>query len=333
MKKFFCFSFILLSFFFAGNSYGHFTEKGHVHTLSKTEQVFLNPDCRSTDTCDLKRFTLTTSVYEVWFSDDPNYPTYGNGVIMEYETDSVDALEKYAIVQFIKGCVFDSSKNGEGEINRDVSYTVPSFGEDIPYCFPEWVIDSQDTDPAYNSDPEYGRFYLLRWNKPGSYEYLNHKYYGAEKPTIPVVYMADYPAGALVTGTGVKNAALEFNTCIYKASDVPAETRREDIYFANPITCFEWQNVYVYDFDKRKFEANWADVPRRGEPFMRLIVLVIFVTLFIALALVTSSRLGKFLSQNDRYQSVRSWRNRRFIVDSTGFVRRHPNLVRYWEYP
>ena len=71
----------------------------------------MNPDCRSTYTCDLKRFTLTTSVYEVWFSDDPNYPTYGNGVIMEYETDSVDALEKYAIVQFIKGCVFDSSKN------------------------------------------------------------------------------------------------------------------------------------------------------------------------------------------------------------------------------
>ena len=79
--------------------------------------------------------------------------------------------------------------------------------------------------------------------------------------------MADYPAGAFVTGTGVKNAALEFNTCIYKASDVPAETRRDDINFAKPITCFEWQNVYVYDFDKGRFQANWADVPGRGEPY------------------------------------------------------------------
>jgi hypothetical protein len=104
--------------------------------------------------------------FEIWFSDDPNYPTYANGVIMEYETDSVDALEKYAIVQFTKGCVFYSSKNGKSKINRNVSDTVPSFGEDIPFCFPKWVIDSQDTDPAYNSDPEYGRFYLLRWNKP-----------------------------------------------------------------------------------------------------------------------------------------------------------------------
>jgi hypothetical protein len=301
MKKLFCFSFSLLIAFLAGDCYGHFTGQGHVHTLSKTEQVFLNPDCRSTDTCDLKRFTLTTLVYEVWFSDDPNYPTYGNGVVMEYETDSVDALEKYAIVQFTRGCVFDSSRNGQGKINRNITYTVPSFGEDIPFCFPDWVIDSQDTDPVYNSDPEYGRFYLLRWNKPGSYEYADHKFYGAEKPKNPVVYMTDYPAGAFVTGTGVKNAALEFNTCIYKASEVPAETRREDTNFAKPITCFEWQNVYVYDFDRGRFEANWADVPRRGEPYMRLVVylLVIFVTLFIALALVTFSRLGKFVRQKE----------------------------------
>jgi hypothetical protein len=219
---------------------------------------------------------------------------------MEYETDSVDALEKYAIVQFTKGCVFDSSKNGDGKINRNVSYTVPSFGETIPYCFPEWVIDSHDTDPAYNSDPEYGRFYLLRWNKPGSYEYPNHKYYGAEKPKIPVVYLADYPIGAFVTGTGVKNAALEFNTCIYKASDVPAETRRDDINFAKPITCFEWQHVYVYDFDKERSDGLVCS--RWEEPTMRVNVylLVIFVTLFIALALVTFPRLGKFLSQKDR---------------------------------
>ena len=299
MKKFLCFSFILLISFLAGNSYGDFTGKGHVHTHSKEKQVFLNPDCRSTATCDLKRFTLTTSVYEVWFSDDPNYPTYGNGVIMEYETDSVDALEKYAIVQFVKGCVFNSSRNGEGKITRNLGYVVPSFGESIPLCFPQWVIDSQDTDPAYNSDPEYGRFYLLRWNKRGSYDQRTQKYYGAEKPKFPVVYMTDYPAGAFITGTGVKNAALEFNTCIYKASDVPTETRRDDIGFAKPITCFEWQNAYVYDFDKGKFQTRLADFPPREEPHVRedMYLLVIFVILFIALARVTFSRFGQCLSQ------------------------------------
>jgi hypothetical protein len=303
MKQFFRFSFTLLVYFFlAGNSYGDFTGKGHVHTLSETKQVFLNPDCRSTGTCDLKRFTLTTSVYEVWFSDDPKYPTYSNGAIIEYETDSVDALDKYAIVQFTKGCVFDSSRNGKGKIKRSVSYTIPSFGEDIPFCFPEWVIDSQDTDPVYNSDPEYGRFYSLRWNKPGSYDDRTQKYYGAEKPKIPVVYLADYPVGAFVTGPGVRNVALQFNTCIYKASDVPAETGRDDIDFAKPITCFEWQNVYVYDFDKGSFQTDLAYVAMWEEPYMRVKVylLAIFVPLFIAIALFTFSYVGKFLRQRDR---------------------------------
>lgn len=292
MKKLFCFSFILLIFLRAEISYGHFTAKGHVHTHSETKQVFLNPDCRSTDTCDLKNFTLTKLVYEVWFSDDPNYPTYGNGVIMEYETDSVGALEKYAIVQFKRGCVFHSSKNRQGKINRIVTDIVPSFGETIPFCFRQWVIDSHDTDPAYNSDPEYGRFHLLRWNKPGSYDERTQKYYGTEKPKIPVAYMTDYPAGAFVTGTGVKNVALEFNTCIFKAGDVPAQTRRDDVDFAKPVACFEWQNVYVYDFDTGKFQTDLASVTRWPEPSMGVdvYILVLFVTLFIALALVLLSR-------------------------------------------
>lgn len=221
---------------------------------------------------------------------------------MEYETDSVEALEKYAIVQFKKGCVFYSSKNSQGRIHRNVGDTVPSFGEYIPFCFPQWVIDSQDTDPAYNSDPEYGRFYLLRWNKPGSYDRSTQKFYGAEKPKLPVVYLTDYPAGAFVTGTGVRNVALEFNTCIYKASDVPADTQRDDIDFAKPITCFEWQSVYVYDFAKASFRTDLADLPRWEEPHVRedMYLLVIFVTLFIALALVTFSRFGKFPGQKAR---------------------------------
>jgi hypothetical protein len=302
MKKFFSLSFVLLIFILAGNSYGDFTGKGHVHTRSLTKQVFLNPDCRSTDTCDLKRFTLTKVVYEVWFSDDPNYPTYGNGAIMEYETDSVDALEKYAIVQFKKGCVFYSSKNRGGKIHRNVGDTVPSFGEDAPFCFPQWVIDSQDTDPAYNSDPEYGRFYLLRWNNPGSYDQRTQKFYGAVKPKTPVLYVTDYPAGAFVTATGVRNVALEFNSCIYKANDVPADTRRDDIDFAKPIACFEWQNVHVYDFDNGMFQTQLAGVPWWEEPDTRVNVflIVLFAMLMIGLALVTFFRLGKFHMQKDR---------------------------------
>jgi hypothetical protein len=311
MRKIFSFSFIWLLAFLSENSFGHFTAKGHVHTVSETKQDFLNSNCRPTTSCDLKRFTLTTSVYEVWFSDDPIYPTYGNSVVMEYQTDSVAALEKYAIVQFKKGCVFYSSKTNGGKITRKINDTVPSFGENVPFCFPEWVIDSQDSDPAYNSDPKGGRFSLLRWNRPGSYDERTQKFYGTQKPRRPVVYMADHPSGAFVSGIGVKNVALEFNTCIYKASEVPEETRREDINFATPLTCFGWQNVYVYDFDRGNFQTDIADVPRLEEPFARLekrqetparidlYLMVILVTLFIALALLIFTALSNFLRQKD----------------------------------
>ena len=302
MKKLFRFATLLFICFHAGNSYGDFTGKGHVHELSETKQVFLNPDCHSTNTCDLKRFALTTLVQEVWFSDDPDNPTYGNGVIMEYETDSVDAIDKYAIVQFVRGCVFKTSKTSEGNLNRSVGYLVPSFGKDVPLCFSEWVIDSQDTDPAYNSDPEYGRFYLLRWNKPGSYDSRTQKYYGAEKPKSPVVYMTDYPAGAFFGGTGVKNTALQFNTCIYKASDVPTETRREDINFAKPIACFPWQNIYVYDFGRGKFQTYWPDLQQRKEPYTLVPVYLpeLFITIFIALLLASFLRLRQVSEAKER---------------------------------
>jgi len=133
MKPLPCSSFVPLIFFLAGISYADFTGKGHVHTLAEIKQDFLNPDCHSTDSCDLKRFTLTKVVNEIWFSDNPDHPTYSNGVIMEYETDSVADLEKYAIVQFKKGCVFDAYKNRDGEIRRNITYTVTSFGEQIPF--------------------------------------------------------------------------------------------------------------------------------------------------------------------------------------------------------
>ena len=266
MKPLPCSSFVPLIFFLAGISYADFTGKGHVHTLAEIKQDFLNPDCHSTDSCDLKRFTLTKVVNEIWFSDNPDHPTYSNGVIMEYETDSVADLEKYAIVQFKKGCVFDAYKNRDGEIRRNITYTVTSFGEQVPFCFRRWVIDSQDRDPAYNSDPDFGRFYLLRWNKPGSYDNRTQKYYGAEKPIKPIVYMVDYPAGAFMTRTGIRNVALEFKSCIYKSSDVPRETSRNNLEFGTPISCFEWQNVYVYDFANARFETDLAALPSWEEP-------------------------------------------------------------------
>lgn len=296
MKRRFGYAIIVSVSLAAGISHADFTGQGHVHILSETKQSFLNPDCRTTNSCDLKRFTITKAVNEIWFSDNPDFPTYGNGVIMEYETESVAALENYAVVQFKKGCVFDTAKTQDGKIRRIVTDTVASFGEQTLFCFRRWVIDSQDRDPAYNSDPKHGRFYLLRWNRPGSYDNKTQKYYGIEKPPAPVLYMSDYPAGAFIAGSGVRNVALEFKSCIYKASDVPSVTSRDDIHFAKPIACFEWQNVYVYDFAKAGFQTDLAAAPKWEEPAPPVAPerRAIVIALWIAIALVIFWRLSRF---------------------------------------
>lgn len=266
MQRVFSSAFILLFGLEVPISHADFTAKGHLHTRSATRQDFFNPACRQTASCELKRFSLIQAENEIWFSDNPNYPTYGNGVIIEYETASVNALENFAVVQFKKGCVFDSVANRAGKVQRSITDTVASFGELVPFCFRRWVIDSQDRDPAYNSDPKLGRFYYLRWNQPGSYDNRTQKFYGGEKPLTPVLYMSDYPAGAFIAQSAVRNVALQFKSCIYKAREVPAVSRRDDIDFAKPIHCFDWQNIYVYDFARGRFRTDLAAVPNWDEP-------------------------------------------------------------------
>ena len=245
------------------SSHAHFNGKGHVHDITKKTQTFLNIDCAKSGTCDLKRFTIISIAYEVWFMDDPIYPTYGNGTIIEYETESLVSLEKYAVVQFMRGGLFYTAKKADGTINKFMGDVVLSFGEKVPFFFPEWVIDSQDADPVYNSDPDYGRFYLLRWNEPyGLYDNRTRKFYGQEKPNFPTVYLTDYLSGAFVTGIGVKNAAMEFKTCISKTDAVPVKTVREDINFAKGVICFEWQNINVYDHATGKFLTDPVDIPK-----------------------------------------------------------------------
>ncbi len=237
----------------------HFTGKGHAHSSMTKAQNFLNANCQKTDTCELKRFTIFTSEYELNFPDSSE-PSYGTETIMEYETDSVASIENYALVNFIRGCSFDSVKDDEGEIVKSLSnLNKEQFGANKKIYFPEWVIDSIDEDPVYNSDQEFGRHYLLRWNvNQHSYNFTTKKYYGEEKPKKPIVYLTDLPGSAYKDYARIYNISLEFKTCIYRSKDVPLSTVETDVNFADPIKCFEWASSYIYNFDTQKFEHKNA---------------------------------------------------------------------------
>jgi hypothetical protein len=55
------------------------------------------------------------------------------------------------------------------------------------------------------------------------------------------------------------------------------------VNFANPIHCFQWQSVYVFDFDKGQFETRVREPEAPAEPtpepkFFVLVSAVLLVT-------------------------------------------------------
>ena len=236
---------------------------GTEENFSPGTLIFENDKCAENDTCSLKEFRLSVKKSRMWVIDGWNY---GSSVIASYETDSVDNLEKYSFVQFIRGCMFDTYIDTGGVVTKILGHSKDQFSEFDEegnpksyktFCFPDWVIDSQDKDPVYNSFPGYGRFYLRRWNAvPGFYNEKTEKYYGEEKPSYPELYVTDIPSGAFTGELGAVNASLEFKTCIYKTEDIPWGIAEDNVDFATPIKCFLWQNIYIYNYAKKEFEMK-----------------------------------------------------------------------------
>jgi hypothetical protein len=81
---------------------------------------------------ELKSFKLTHNNYKAIFA--PNDYSYGTKMIAEYTTGSVSSLEDFAVVQYIKGCIFESAlKNGD--VEKWSQKVTHSFGELIPFKY------------------------------------------------------------------------------------------------------------------------------------------------------------------------------------------------------
>lgn len=277
MKKLFQIFFLILIFGSYVHSHAYSAEgkpiNGTKKVFSAITRIFVNQDCKENDTCDLKEVRLNVEKYRIWVVDGWHY---GTSAIASYETDGVDNLENYSFVQFIRGCIFDSYFFDsyfmeDGSIRKLLGHSKAQFAEFDEegkpknyktFCFPDWVIDSIDKDPVYYSFPGFGRFYARRWNTaPGSYDKKTEKYYGEEKPDYPLLYLKDATTSAFDMETWAVNTSLEFKICIYKTKDIPLETTEDNINFAAPIKCFDWQNIYIYNHETREFEMKFERDP------------------------------------------------------------------------
>src|SRR3989344_3129306 len=85
-------------------------KNGEPRVTSRSRQVFNNTDCVKTNTCDLVRVLYEAEDYEILVDGSMSY---GTRLFAHYSVNTIDNLENYAFVQFIKGCQYDSYDTGE----------------------------------------------------------------------------------------------------------------------------------------------------------------------------------------------------------------------------
>ncbi len=227
---------------------------GAVYKTVQSDQLFSNTACTLTDSCDLKSFRLYVEDATITsLSFGTNYAT---SAFMSYQTAAPEQLENYAVVQFIRGCQFDSEDSGK----ISLSYSREFFGQMVNYKHPTWVIDSVDLDPMYNSDvrPNTNRHGLYRWNTiPGSFAKESEKFYLEQTPALPLLYVKYRPGSAFYDHgfKEAKNLSLQFKICIFKTTDIPLVSTPEGLTWDKAIHCFDWYSSFIYNHQLQKFES------------------------------------------------------------------------------
>jgi hypothetical protein len=233
---------------------------GGLVILNSNTQKYQPADPASTS---LRSFVLLVQDFKIKVEGEDNY---GTRAFAAFETDKVGDLNDFGFVQFIHGCKFESCAQGDGSVSTAIDQVVTSFGEQVPFKYPEWVIDSDDTDPLYNSpdDPGMQRLGLYRWNDvAGSFEPRSEHYLKDKAPTQPRLYVSDRFGWAYTDPNRkcANNVSMEFRMCVYRQADIPTKCTRDDTEFAKPVACLNWASSYIYDFAQGKFTKSTELAP------------------------------------------------------------------------
>jgi hypothetical protein len=186
---------------------------------------------------------------------------YGTRMAIQYRTPSVADLEKFAVVQFFRGCQFGSSSE-----RKSLNISRRLFGEMVIFRAMQWLVDSVDVDPMYNSPEESAlpRHYYYRWSKNSDlFSSANQNFFGELAPVIPALHMTDRPGQAWHDPqSGVAdNISLEMKTCLVRTEQLPRVSAPEKTEFGEPIHCFPWRSSFVFDHEEKRMKMPSAIDP------------------------------------------------------------------------
>ncbi len=222
---------------------------GFVEILSKTEDKFIPP------TGTLKSYQIQVLKKRFRMQgeslDRANYMT-DLRIIMK--TASLASIQNYGVVQFIKGCKWQSHWDGK-ELTKELSLQRDHFGQSITFKHQDWEVDSDSHDPVYHSFRG-DRFGLWRWNSnANSFDPETATFLYRKAAPHPTVFFTDLPGTSFKqSDQSAINSTLDFKTCIFKLTDIPEQTdpRGSNIDLSKSLKCFEWSDHFVYDFKALK---------------------------------------------------------------------------------
>ncbi len=235
-------------------------------------------------TCGLKRFThewINTSL-----NDDSGIFRM-NDAIFVVETTEPECIRDYAVVQFIRGCVYNVDYNMKTKSVDPYFGTVRDLrGKDGElFIHPTWAVDSIELDPlyaAYDATDRLGHYLI-----PTPALKLSNDMKGFNKDltyfdsTWSKTYLKDYrlPTTIITTGDSpsiggaiidksagtidIMNTSLEFQTCVYHTKDIPTVgdpkfpgTSESE---GGPIVCFNWEDKNNFNPKTMKFDEHAFD--------------------------------------------------------------------------
>lgn len=235
----------------------------------------------NSQTCGLKKFQNAT------FTQQNDNPFQTEGVrrsttnIALFETTDPSCLKKFGIVQYIKGCVYNSHLDMQtGRVNKWFGHVRSYKGKQISYNHPDWEVDTIDEDPLYWSSEDYLdqktserlASYLTplkKWEFAKTPEKLwqQFRFFDRPKnnlktllenpqPVYPVLAATDLPVGSSFSFDEATNVSLQFKTCLYEMDKIPLVGEPTLETSTGPIHCFEWSHNHVYNHQFNVFEET-----------------------------------------------------------------------------
>lgn len=226
--------------------------------LSSNKVILVNEQCKSTDSCNLLNIKLHVEDIKLTSRGEVQY---GTRALLSYETKKIEYLEDYGIVQFIRGCQFHTTESGDVYGGA----AVPAFfgKKYYPYRFENWVIDSLDRDPLYNSwvpkNKSHSRHDLYRWSMEGpSFDSEGDRYFWKERPARAELYVTDRPGVTSYDSKfkRAKNISLQYKSCVYKMEDIKPVMGPRDLDFQDALVCVDWDSSFIYNHKMNKFEKS-----------------------------------------------------------------------------